>query len=102
MSTPSTSHIIKQPVISFDDFVILGNLALWKQKKNPVKLNFKVAIVFDIIQSFYAEFSKIKKKNTLKTKKQTKASWTVLTEKKKKKKPNTFRHYQHICWRNDI
>ena len=40
MSTPSGSHIVEQPVISFGDFVILGNLALWKQKKNPVKLNF--------------------------------------------------------------
>ena len=47
---------------SVGDFVILGDLALWKQKKNPVKFNFKVVIVFDIIQSLYAEFSKIKKK----------------------------------------
>ena len=71
---------------SVGDFVILGDLALWKQKKNPVKFNFKVVIVFDIIQSLYAEFSKIKKKyNTLKPKKQTKTSWTVLTGKKKKK-----------------
>ena len=70
---------------SVGDFVILGDLALWKQKKNPVKFSFKVVIVFDIIQSLYAEFSKIKKKyNTLKPKKQTKTSWTVLTGKKKK------------------
>ena len=56
-STPSTSHIVKQPVIGVGEFVILGNLALWKQEKNPVKLSSKVAIVFDIIQWLHVEFS---------------------------------------------
>ena len=55
-STPPTFPIVKQPVNGVGDFVILGNLALWKQKKNPVKLSFKVATVFDIIESLYVEF----------------------------------------------